>query len=312
MLQVVFRKIADVLREKELAERDLNEPPMDLSTDHRVRRLISRFRKMSCSRLPSVNAALPLSDLSPTDALTVLARDGRKTHSVDASDCTTDGRERPSSDTRNRNCNGGTAVTARRRMLSIDSTDPAAAVTALPSNSVNTRSASEAANVEERVLLCDNMVPRTPRRSRWTSLLSRVVPDTTTTGSAASPAAAADNEVFDVEDLSDGEAATSPRRDVGRSTVEVHVSRQESCSSSCAEDEPRVDTVRHSVDTRHSVVVGSGDGQLTDLRSELRGQLGSVHERLDDVSQRLDVIWRLLANASPQRRPNNLPVGQFR
>lgn len=52
--QLVFRKVIDVIREKELAERNKNEPPMELADDHPVRRLISRFRKMSYTQ---VNAA---------------------------------------------------------------------------------------------------------------------------------------------------------------------------------------------------------------------------------------------------------------
>ena len=67
----MFRKIADVLREKELAERDRNDPPVELSTDHPVRKLISRFRKMSCSRLPSISPGITLNDLSPTDAMSL-------------------------------------------------------------------------------------------------------------------------------------------------------------------------------------------------------------------------------------------------
>jgi len=173
-LQVVFRKIADVLREKELAERDLTEPPIELSTDHPVRRLISRFRKMSCSRLPSVGAGLQLAELSASDTLTV----ERSLHhalaapSIDATNCrTTDVTDTTYvTDTTNNNCtpisNGRGAASAgqsaRRRMLSADVTAAAAAAAAaLPSNSVNTRSASksEAGDCEERVLLCDNMVP---------------------------------------------------------------------------------------------------------------------------------------------------------
>ena len=171
MLQVVFRKIADVLREKELAERD---PPLELSTDHPVRRLISRFRKMSCSRLPAVSptqAGLPLTDLSPTDTLTVeraVALAGRKTHSIDAGGTT-------ETDTTNNNCrptsNGGGAVAGggqatRVRVMSADATAStttaaAAAADGLPSNNASTRAATrtDARNSEERVLLSDNMVP---------------------------------------------------------------------------------------------------------------------------------------------------------
>ena len=44
---MIFRKVADVKREKELAEKRKNDPPLDLSQDHPVRKLISRFRKFS-------------------------------------------------------------------------------------------------------------------------------------------------------------------------------------------------------------------------------------------------------------------------
>ena len=45
--QLVFRKVADVKREKELAEKRKNDPPLELASDHPVRKLISRFRRMS-------------------------------------------------------------------------------------------------------------------------------------------------------------------------------------------------------------------------------------------------------------------------
>lgn len=46
-MQLVFRKVADIIREKELAEKNKNEPPIEFSDDHPVRKLISRFRKLS-------------------------------------------------------------------------------------------------------------------------------------------------------------------------------------------------------------------------------------------------------------------------
>lgn len=49
--RLIFRKLADVKREKELAEKRKNDPPLDLSTDHPVRKLISRFRKISDNKL---------------------------------------------------------------------------------------------------------------------------------------------------------------------------------------------------------------------------------------------------------------------
>lgn len=50
-LQLIFRKVADVKREKELAEKRKNDPPLDLAADHPVRKLISRFRKISDNRM---------------------------------------------------------------------------------------------------------------------------------------------------------------------------------------------------------------------------------------------------------------------
>ena len=48
LFQMIFRKLADVRRERELAERRKNDPPLsELSSDHPVRKLISRFRKIS-------------------------------------------------------------------------------------------------------------------------------------------------------------------------------------------------------------------------------------------------------------------------
>ena len=51
-MQLIFRKLADVKREKELAEKRKNEPPLDLAQDHPVRKLISRFRKVSENKGP--------------------------------------------------------------------------------------------------------------------------------------------------------------------------------------------------------------------------------------------------------------------
>lgn len=47
-MQLIFRKVADVKREQELAERRKNDPPVaDLAQDHLVRKIFSKFRKPS-------------------------------------------------------------------------------------------------------------------------------------------------------------------------------------------------------------------------------------------------------------------------
>lgn len=43
--RLIFRKVADVRREKELAERRKNEPQLDQSQDHLVRKIFSKFRR---------------------------------------------------------------------------------------------------------------------------------------------------------------------------------------------------------------------------------------------------------------------------
>lgn len=43
--RLVFRKLADVKREKELADRTKDEPQIASSQDHIVRKLISKFRR---------------------------------------------------------------------------------------------------------------------------------------------------------------------------------------------------------------------------------------------------------------------------
>lgn len=42
---MIFRKVADVRREKELAERRKNEPQLDQNQDHLVRKIFSKFRR---------------------------------------------------------------------------------------------------------------------------------------------------------------------------------------------------------------------------------------------------------------------------
>lgn len=62
VLQVVFRKVADLKREQELMERRKNEPPTELAKNHPVRKLFSRFRRMSDR---SVLATSPTSTGNP-------------------------------------------------------------------------------------------------------------------------------------------------------------------------------------------------------------------------------------------------------
>ncbi|KAJ1522858.1 hypothetical protein ONE63_002006 [Megalurothrips usitatus] len=50
--RLIFRKVADVRREKELAERRKNEPQLDQNQDHLVRKIFSKFRRDRAAHQP--------------------------------------------------------------------------------------------------------------------------------------------------------------------------------------------------------------------------------------------------------------------
>lgn len=50
--RLIFRKVADVRREKELAERRKNEPQLDQTQDHLVRKIFSKFRRDRSQHTP--------------------------------------------------------------------------------------------------------------------------------------------------------------------------------------------------------------------------------------------------------------------
>ncbi|XP_076366902.1 potassium voltage-gated channel protein eag-like [Tachypleus tridentatus] len=75
--RLIFRKVADVKREKELAERRKNEPQQDLSQDHLVRKLFNRFKKTGPERVVGSNqvGASPASDVEKGERSSVSATD---------------------------------------------------------------------------------------------------------------------------------------------------------------------------------------------------------------------------------------------
>ena len=52
-MQLIFRKVSDLQKEKELAERRKNDPVLNTSQDHLVRKLFSKFKKTSGNDLAS-------------------------------------------------------------------------------------------------------------------------------------------------------------------------------------------------------------------------------------------------------------------
>ncbi|XP_006621675.1 potassium voltage-gated channel protein eag isoform X9 [Apis dorsata] len=55
--RLIFRKVADVRREKELAERRKNEPQLDQAQDHLVRKIFSRFKTDGDAQIVGVSRA---------------------------------------------------------------------------------------------------------------------------------------------------------------------------------------------------------------------------------------------------------------
>lgn len=65
--RLIFRKVADVKREKELAERRKNEPQLDQNQDHLVRKIFSKFRRDRSQQQPTPNSQHSSSDVEKGD-----------------------------------------------------------------------------------------------------------------------------------------------------------------------------------------------------------------------------------------------------
>ena len=61
-LQLIFRKVSDLKKEKELAERRKNDPALNQTQDHLVRKLFSKFKRGPTSA-PSIDVALDRRDV---------------------------------------------------------------------------------------------------------------------------------------------------------------------------------------------------------------------------------------------------------
>lgn len=61
--RLIFRKVADVKREKELAERRKNEPQLDQNQDHLVRKIFSKFRRDRSQQHAASSANATASDV---------------------------------------------------------------------------------------------------------------------------------------------------------------------------------------------------------------------------------------------------------
>ncbi|XP_020720923.1 potassium voltage-gated channel protein eag isoform X5 [Bombus terrestris] len=69
--RLIFRKVADVRREKELAERRKNEPQLDQAQDHLVRKIFSRFKTDGDAQIGVSRAANGRSQQDSDEELTV-------------------------------------------------------------------------------------------------------------------------------------------------------------------------------------------------------------------------------------------------
>ncbi|KOX72453.1 Potassium voltage-gated channel protein eag [Melipona quadrifasciata] len=71
LAKLIFRKVADVRREKELAERRKNEPQLDQAQDHLVRKIFSRFKTDGEAQIGVSRAANGRSQQDSDEELTV-------------------------------------------------------------------------------------------------------------------------------------------------------------------------------------------------------------------------------------------------
>ncbi|KAK2707065.1 hypothetical protein QYM36_014927, partial [Artemia franciscana] len=69
--RLIFRKVSDVRRERELAERTKNEPQLDANQDHLVRKIFSRFRKANSNSNMVNDRASLVSFSSPVNVPTI-------------------------------------------------------------------------------------------------------------------------------------------------------------------------------------------------------------------------------------------------
>ena len=76
-LQLIFRKVSDLKREKELAEKRKNDPALNQSQDHLVRKLFSKFKKTNTSC--DMSALVPLRDPERGDSSPVISRNNSVT-----------------------------------------------------------------------------------------------------------------------------------------------------------------------------------------------------------------------------------------
>ncbi|XP_071080038.1 voltage-gated delayed rectifier potassium channel KCNH1-like isoform X2 [Haliotis cracherodii] len=84
--RLIFRKVADVKKERELAEKRKNDPPLDLANDHPVRKLISRFRKISDARTQQVGIDIEKGQQNGGQALNNVERPKSGTRVINVSE----------------------------------------------------------------------------------------------------------------------------------------------------------------------------------------------------------------------------------
>ncbi|OTF71255.1 potassium voltage-gated channel protein eag-like protein, partial [Euroglyphus maynei] len=74
--RLIFRKVADIKREQELAEKRKNDPQLDLAQDHLVRKIFSKFRKPS-DGVPSTGIPSRPGSSAPNSADVEKGTDGK-------------------------------------------------------------------------------------------------------------------------------------------------------------------------------------------------------------------------------------------
>merc|ERR1719245_1887617 len=75
--RLIFRKVSDLRKERELAEKRKNDPALNQSQDHLVRKLFSKFKKTNTSC--DMSALVPLRDPERGDSSPVISRNNSVT-----------------------------------------------------------------------------------------------------------------------------------------------------------------------------------------------------------------------------------------
>lgn len=203
--RLIFRKVADVRREKELAERRKNEPQLDQSQDHLVRKIFSKFRRDRAAHTPPA---------VPTTTATASGTDAEKGDTSDEKSSS-----RPASTTK-------LSAVAEKDDGSVSGTSGAGPVVAVgkrPSKWGRLLGSSSLDSGSEPAVPAPSFTRSLSARDTAAAAASKERPNSSSSsGSGSAPPHASGNKVFPkLQKLSGASPATVKRQDTIEEIVEV-------------------------------------------------------------------------------------------